>query len=110
MTIESTKVEKAVVLKVSGRMDAENADQFRAACEHWITLGVLRVIADLNELRYISSMGLRAFLSAAQALRARSGSLILCGLNGTPRQVFEMTNLLPLFPVFENRSDAIAAL
>jgi hypothetical protein len=32
MKIESTKLDKAVVLKVSGRPDAENADQFRVAC------------------------------------------------------------------------------
>jgi hypothetical protein len=36
---------------------------------------VRHVIADLNELRYVSSMGLRVFVRAAQALQARSGSL-----------------------------------
>lgn len=110
MTIESTELEKAVLLKVSGRMDAENADQFRTACENWMLKGALHVIADLRELRYVSSMGLRAFICSAQALQARSGSLILCGLNGVPRQVFEITNLLNLFPVFETTGDAIAAL
>ncbi len=110
MKIESTKLEKAVVLKVSGRMDAENSDEFRDACDALATQGVLHVIADLNELQYVSSMGLRAFLSAAQALRARSGSLILCGLRGVPRQVFELTHLLSLFPVFETSGEAAATL
>ncbi len=110
MKIDSTQLEKAVLLKVSGRMDAENADQFCAACEKWIAAGSLRIIADLFELRYVSSMGLRAFLSTAQALQARSGSLILCGLNGVPRQVFEMTNLLSLFRVFETSGEALASL
>lgn len=110
MKIESTELEKAVLLKVSGRMDAENADQFRAACENWMAAGALRIIADLIELRYVSSMGLRAFLSAAQALESRSGSLILCGLNGVPRQVFEMTNLLGLFQVYDTSGEALASL
>ncbi len=55
-------------------------------------------------------MGLRAFLSAAQALQARSGALILCGLNGVPKRVFEMTNLLSLFTVFETSGEALASL
>ncbi|HTP85768.1 MAG TPA: STAS domain-containing protein [Bryobacteraceae bacterium] len=110
LNIQSAKLDKAILLKVSGRMDAENADRFRRACEGLAAEGVQHVIADLNELRYVSSMGLRAFLHSAQTLRARSGSLVLCGLNGVPRQVFEMTNLLGLFPVFETSADAIAAL
>ncbi len=110
MKIESTKLQKAVLLKVSGRMDAENSDQFRSACEAAAGEGVLHVIADLNELQYVSSMGLRSFLAAAQAMRGRSGSLILCGLHGVPRQVFELTHLLSLFPVFETSDEAVAAL
>ncbi|HKE24802.1 MAG TPA: STAS domain-containing protein [Bryobacteraceae bacterium] len=110
MKIEITNLAKAVLLKVSGRMDAENADEFRSACEGSIAGGARHIIAELDELQYVSSMGLRAFVFAAQALEARSGSLILCGLRGVPRQVFEMTNLLSVFPVFETRGDAIATL
>jgi len=61
-------------------------------------------------LQYVSSMGLRSFLSVAQKLRSVSGSLILCGLQGTPRQVFEMTRLLELFPVYETAPQALATL
>jgi anti-sigma B factor antagonist len=110
MTIESTKTDKAVLVKLTGRMDAENANQFQSCWQGLIDEGAVHVIADLHELRYVSSMGLRAFLSAAQALQSRSGSLILCGLKGVPRQVFEMTNLLPLFQCFETTGEAIAAL
>jgi anti-anti-sigma factor len=110
MTIEPTELEKAVLLKVSGRMDAENAHEFERACEHWITHGAKHLIADLDGLQYVSSMGLRGFLSIAQKLQSASGSLILCGLHGLPRQVFEMTRLIGLFPVFETSQQAIATL
>ena len=39
MHIVATHVEKAVLLKVSGRMDADNADEFDKACETWIAKG-----------------------------------------------------------------------
>jgi anti-sigma B factor antagonist len=110
MKIEATQFEKAIVLKVSGRMDAENAGEFDKACELWISQGSKHLIADLADLQYVSSMGLRSFLAAAQRLKSVSGSLMICGLRGLPRQVFEMTKLDSLFPIYETAPQALAAL
>ena len=110
MNIEPTELDKAVLLKITGRMDAENSHEFEQACQVWITKGAKHLIADLDELQYVSSMGLRCFLSVAQKLQADSGSLILCGLHGLPRQVFEMTRLIGLFPVFATAQEALATL
>jgi anti-anti-sigma factor len=110
MTIEATELGKAVLLKVTGRMDAENAPQFEQVCDQWIRRGAKHLIAELDGLEYVSSMGLRSFLSVAQKLHPSRGSLILCGLGGLPRQVFEMTRLIGLFPVFETSVQALATL
>jgi anti-anti-sigma factor len=110
MDIEPTEFDKAVLLKVSGRMDAENAHEFEDACRKWISKGARHLIADLDGLQYVSSMGLRCFLTVAQELQPKSGSLILCGLHGLPRQVFEMTRLIGLFPVFGTTEQALASL
>src|SRR6201987_5630861 len=110
MNIEAIELEKAVLIKVTGRMDAENAHEFDQACDRWITNGTKHLIADLDGLQYVSSMGLRSFLSVAQKLQSASGSLILCGLHGLPRQVFEMTRLIGVFPVFETPEQALATL
>jgi anti-anti-sigma factor len=110
MQIETEELGKAVLLKVSGRMDAENSHEFEQACEKWITSGTKHLIADLDGLQYVSSMGLRSFLSVAQRLQSDSGSLILCGLHGLPRQVFELTRLIGLFPVFDTAQQALATL
>ena len=110
MDIEATKLEPAVVLKVSGRMDAANAGTFQRSCEQWIAKGSTRLVLDLSELEYVSSMGLSCFLAVAKALQAKSGSLILCRLQGLPKQVFEMTHLLKLFPVFDSPDEALRSL
>jgi anti-anti-sigma factor len=110
MEIVPTELEKAVVLKVTGRMDAENAHEFEQASERWISQGSRYLIADLDELEYVSSMGLRSFLSVAQKLKSRSGSLSLCRLHGLPRQVFEITRLIDVFPVYETAQQALDRL
>ena len=110
MEIESTTLSNAVLLKVVGRMDAENAHQFQATCEEWISRGATCLLLDLSELQYVSSMGLGCFLAVAKVLQARSGSVILCRLQGLPRQVFELTRLIGLFPVFDTMDAALASL
>ncbi len=80
MHIVATQVEKAVLLKVSGRMDADNADEFDKACEVWISKGAKHLIADLADLQYVSSMGLRLaaslpFRSCRSLWRTRSQSI-----------------------------------
>ena len=110
MNIESTKLERAVVLKVKGRMDAENANTFQRECEAWIGTGAMHLIADLSELQYVSSMGLASFLTVAKALQGKGGSMILCRLQALPKQVFEITHLIGLFPVFDSTDAALASL
>jgi anti-anti-sigma factor len=108
--IEANDVGKAVVLRVAGRMDAETSVEFENTCLSWINRGSLHLIVDLAGLQYVSSMGLSKFLAVAKALQPKSGSLILCRLEGVPRQVFEMTRLIGLFPIFDTAEAALASL
>jgi anti-anti-sigma factor len=96
-----------VVLLVSGRMDAENASQFEDQCKACIAEGLAVLVVDLGELRYVSSMGLRSFISVAKTLQAKGGALRICRLSGLVKQVFEITGLLVLFPVYESVEAAI---
>jgi anti-sigma B factor antagonist len=110
LEIQANDVGKAVVLHVAGRMDAETSVEFETTCEGWINRGAKHLVVDLADLQYVSSMGLSKFLSVAKALQPKSGSLSLCHLQAVPRQVFEMTRLIQLFPVFDNVEAALASL
>ncbi len=109
MNIESTKLDKAVLVRVSGRMDAENSPQFQQACEGWLAQGETHLAVDLSELTYVSSMGLGCFLAVAKAIQGKAGSMVLVGLHGLPKQVFELTRLIALFPVFESTEEALTS-
>jgi anti-anti-sigma factor len=63
VTVEQKQVAGQVVLLVSGRMDAENAPQFEQKCRACIAEGLTGLVVDLGELTYVSSMGLRSFIS-----------------------------------------------
>jgi anti-anti-sigma factor len=107
LSIERAQVSGQVVLVVSGRMDAENASQFTESCNACVAAGHTRLVADLSGLAYVSSMGLRSFLSAAKTLQSSGGSLQLCCLKGLVRQVFEITGLMQVFSVYETVESAV---
>ena len=110
MIIETIDSGRAVVVRVSGRMDAESASSFEDVCQNTVKGGNPHLIADFAELEYVSSMGLRSILAAAKTAQDHGGNLTICGLRGLPKQVFEMTRLLPLFPVFETRDAALQSV
>jgi anti-anti-sigma factor len=105
--IERRQVADQVVLAVSGRMDAENSPQFDQQCRASIADGTTRLVVDLGELTYVSSMGLRSFVSVAKTLHDKGGALRLCRLHGLVKQVFEITGLLQTFSVYESVEAAL---
>jgi anti-anti-sigma factor len=109
VTIERRQVADQAVLVVSGRMDAENAPQFEQQCRVSIAEGTTRLVVDLGGLTYVSSMGLRCFISIAKTLQDKGGALRICRLSGLVRQVFEITGLLGSFAVYESVEAALIA-
>jgi anti-anti-sigma factor len=63
----------------------------------------------LGELTYFSSMGLRSFVALGKTLQGKGGALRLCRLNGLVKQVFEITGLSQVFPVYESVEAALIA-
>jgi anti-anti-sigma factor len=88
-------------------MDAETAPQFEQQCRASIAEGLTGLVVDLGELTYISSMGLRSFVSVGKTLRDKGGALRICRLNGLVKQVFEITGLLGSFPVYDSVDAAL---
>ncbi len=107
MTIEQKQIAGQVVFLVSGRMDAENAPHFEQKCRACIAEGLTGLVVDLGELAYVSSMGLRSFVSVAKTLKEKGGALRICRLSGLVKQVFEITGLLVLFSVDESVEAAL---
>jgi len=106
MNIESTKVGKVVVLKLTGRMDADSNKEFETACERLVQDGSVFLVVDLEELMYINSAGLGSFLRNARRAQDQGGALLLCGLKGLVKEVFEMTRLITVFSVFDSADAA----
>lgn len=76
-----------------------------------------KVVVDLSKLTYTSSVGYGPLITLRSRVRADGGRLILCGLTGVVKEVFEATRLLinpsspkSLFEFTETVEQAVTAL
>ncbi len=99
--MEITVAEKGnnVIITVSGRLDTSNYEEFADKLKTIIDTGKKFLVLNLKGLEYISSSGLRVFLSTLKTLRAVEGDVILCCLNENIKSVFEVSGFLSLFRV-----------
>src|ERR1700687_467834 len=98
---------KTAVIAPDGRMDADPASFFETECDRAVAHGADHIIVDLARLTYVSSMGLRSFLRVAKARKAKNAGLAIVNLSGFVKQVFDVTQLTPLFQVYESVDQAL---
>ena len=99
MEIEITRSNKEVTVCLHGRLDTpasqEIAPQFHALSEE----AGDTIILDCTDLSYISSSGLRLFLTLRKAAAEKGGRIVVRNLNDGIRNVFMMTGFLSLFEI-----------
>ena len=107
LTIERKQVGDQVVLLVLPTPDAENTPEFEEKYTACIAEGLTSVVVDVGGLAYVSSMGLRSFVSLGKDLQSKGGALRICRLNGLVKQLFQITGLIQIFQVYETVESAL---
>lgn len=109
LTIELESAEGVTVFVCTGRVDSNTAKTLQSTVIGRIQDGATRVVMDLTDTHYISSAGLRVILMAGKQIKAAKGEFVLCGMQPSVRDVFEVTGFLRLFEVRDSREDAVSA-
>ncbi len=86
-----------VVAKLQGRLDTAAAVEVAPDFAKLGEKAAEHIIVDCSDLEYISSSGLRLFLSLRKEVASKSGKLQIRNINQDIRQVFMMTGFISLF-------------
>jgi len=106
-----TKIENnAIVVTISGRLDAVTAPEYEKKIRELIESGNIYMVVDFEHLDYISSAGLRGLLVMVKLLNAKGGRVCLANVNGNVHSVFDMCGLTALFKMENSVAEALAAL
>ena len=101
MEILSKEKGKYYIVEVEGRLDTSNYEELSKELNKITDSGNKFLVLNLDKLEYISSSGLRVFLTVLKSLRAIEGDVILCCMNDKIKSVFEVSGFLTLFNVVE---------
>ena len=107
LTISLAHRDNVLVVGLNGRIDASSSKELEQQCLQWINNGDHQLIFDFSEVSYISSAALRVFLLAAKRLSAVQGSIRLCAMNSTLRDVFDISGFSKLFTITATVEDAL---
>ena len=86
-------------VKATGRIDAISAAQLQQVFQQLILDGARGILADLSGVQYISSAGLRTFITAQKELRKAGGEMFLSAPPSSVLDVFRISGVDSLFRV-----------
>ena len=101
MEINDSLINNVVVIKIYGDIDALTAPEITEHIKKHIEKSNFNLIADLSEVQYTSSAGLRTLLSAVKETRNNNGDMRLAGVQSDVQKVLTLTgfnNILKIFP------------
>ncbi len=110
MDITAKSEDKALVVSVSGRMDAVTASDFEKALTEYLDQGNSALVIDFSDLDYISSAGLRSILATAKKMKGMNGTLSLANLKEVVKEVFDISGFSAIIPIYDSVETALGAV
>ena len=110
MEITLSLVGEIPVFQLCGRLDVATSPLLEERLRLLVAEQNKRVIFDCAELTYVSSAGLRVFLSALRNLSADGGGVAFAALSEPARQLFQLAGLEEFFIIEPTPALAAARL
>ena len=97
MNLKKTVENDALTIALQGRLDTTTAPQLDQELQNSLA-GTALLRFDFEELEYISSAGLRVLLNAQKRMN-RQGSMVICNVNETIAEVFDITGFSDILTI-----------
>ena len=108
MDLQIKVEDKYLIIYLTGPVDARSAREVEESLERIISYHQEKdIIISLADVRYMSSSGLRIFISLKNNLIDTTQKLRLCALSEPVSRVFDVTRVSELFDIFETEADSI---
>ena len=95
---------------LAGRMDGAGTEQIAAAFAAVIATRPPRVVVDMRQVVFLSSVGIRLLQSTAKSLKQQGGQMAIAGPQPLVREVLQIVGIDTLIPVHADLEGACTAL
>ncbi|MFP4468613.1 MAG: STAS domain-containing protein [Bacteroidales bacterium] len=107
MNVTKEELNDHLLLTVDGRLDTTQSDAFEKEMMQVLEEGNKKIIMDCSGLNYISSSGLRIFLTMQKRMMAVGGTFKICNLQPSIQEIFDMSGFSMIFSIFPDQEAAL---
>ena len=108
MELNLKKSGNAVIIYLEGRLDVHLSADIEKEINKLISAeSASHFVLNLKDVEYMSSSGLRIFVSTMRILKETNRKLKLCNINSAVKKIFEVVELMDMFDIHESESDAL---
>ena len=97
--IKSEIVDNRIHIILQGTIYVEDAKEMTEKLVALIEAGQTRLLIDLSQVEYIDSSGLGMLIRIQKIAVRNGGNVVLKGVQGLVRELFEMTRLTAIFTI-----------
>ncbi len=108
MELKTKKTNNVVVIYLAGRLDVHlSADVEKEINKIINEEQSCHLLLNLQDVEYMSSSGLRIFVSTMRILKESKRRLALCNMNAAVKKIFEVVELMDMFDIYDSEADAL---
>jgi len=98
------------ILQLSGEIDLYSATELWRILSLILDTGRNQLILDFGKVEYLDSSGVGVIINLLQTLKKQNGRLLVSGLQGMPKQVLQMSNIISLLQLCDSLEQGMALL
>lgn len=108
---DHTFIGENLIVRPSGELDLQVADDLRTQWHKWLTMpGVRNLVINLSEVSFIDSSGLGVILGRYRWVQAHGGSMALVNAGNAVRRILELAGLHKLARFYDSEQEALVEL
>ena len=110
MELKTKKVGNVIIVYLNGRLDVHLSADVEKGINKIIKEGPeCHLLLNLYDVEYMSSSGLRIFVSTMRILKDNKKKLKLCNINSAVKKIFEVVELMEMFDIYDSEQAALEA-
>ncbi|MBN1758580.1 MAG: STAS domain-containing protein [Chitinispirillaceae bacterium] len=102
--------QNAKLIRFIGDMDATNIETVHEKVCNLLNEGIISIIADFKQLRYVNSTGLGILLHFSKTAKEKGGCFKIANINENVYEIIEIIGATTLLEIYDDLDDALNAL
>ena len=109
MVITQTKLQNAVIVTLSGRLDFNARHEFQSGMEKAKESGSSLIVLDMKDVSFIDSAALGLITVAYKNMEVENVCMVIAHAQDYVQKIFSLANLQNIIKIFPSVDDAVSS-